>query len=56
MGIPPDKISFPHAPGRRDRYGRGFSPEQADLALATFLVKILMPGFRIAGGCNRDHT
>ena len=36
----PDKISFPHA-WSRDGHVAAFSPEQADLAFATFLLKIL---------------
>jgi hypothetical protein len=39
----PDQL--PARPGRRDRHRGGFPPEQADLAFATFLAKILMPAF-----------
>jgi hypothetical protein len=45
MGIPPDKISFPHALAAATDNIAAFPPEQADLALATFLLEILMPGF-----------
>ena len=44
-GIPPEKISFPHALAAATDTVAAFPPEQADLALATFLLKILMPGF-----------
>ena len=45
-GIPPDKISFPHAlAAATDSVVAGFSPQDLDLALATFLLKILDPGF-----------
>ena len=44
-GIPPDKISFPHALAAATDTIAAFPPDQADLALATFLLKILMPGF-----------
>jgi hypothetical protein len=44
-GIPPDKISFPHALAAAAATVAAFPPDQADLALATFLAKILMPGF-----------
>jgi hypothetical protein len=44
-GIPPDKISFPHALAAATDTVAAFPPDQADLALATFLAKILMPGF-----------
>lgn len=51
VGIPPDKISFPHAlAAATDSVSAGFPPHQADLALATFLLKILNPGF-----CVRDR-
>ena len=43
-GIPPDKISFPHALAAATSTVAAFPPEQAGLALATFLAKILMPG------------
>jgi hypothetical protein len=45
MGIPPDKISFPHALAAATDTIAAFPPDQADLALATFLLKVLMPGF-----------
>ena len=45
-GIPPDTISFPHAlAAATDSVTAGFPPHQADLALATFLLKILDPAF-----------
>ena len=45
-GIPPDKISFPHAlAAATDSVTAGFPPHELDLALATFLLKILDPGF-----------
>jgi hypothetical protein len=44
-GIPPDRISFPHALQAAAATVAAFPPDQLDLALATFLVKILMPGF-----------
>ena len=44
-GIPPDQISFPHALAAATDTIAAFPPDQADLALATFLAKILMPGF-----------
>ena len=45
-GIPPDKISFPHAlAAATDSVTAGFPPQDLDLALATFLLKILDPGF-----------
>jgi len=44
--IPPDTISFPHAlAAATDSVVAGFPPEDLDLALATFLIKILDPGF-----------
>ena len=45
-GIPPARISFPHAlAAATDTVPRLSPPDQLDLALATFLLKILMPGF-----------
>ena len=45
-GIRPEKISFPHAlAAATDSVTAGFPPHQADLALATFLLKILDPAF-----------
>jgi len=41
----PDKISFPHALAAATGTVAAFPPEQADLALATFLLKVLIPGF-----------
>jgi hypothetical protein len=45
MGIPPDRISFPHALQAATATVAAFPPDQLDLALATFLLKILTPGF-----------
>ena len=42
-GVPPDKISFPHALAAATDTVAAFSPEQADLAFATLLLKILAP-------------
>jgi hypothetical protein len=42
-GIPPAKISFPHALQAATDTVAAFPPDQADLALATFLLKILAP-------------
>jgi hypothetical protein len=44
-GIPPDKISFPHALAAATDTVAAFPPDQLDLALVAFLLKILMPGF-----------
>jgi hypothetical protein len=45
-GIPPEKISFPHALAAATALvTAGFPPQDLDLALATFLLKILDPGF-----------
>jgi hypothetical protein len=44
-GIPPDQVSFPHALAAATDTIAAFPPDRADLALATFLLKILMPGF-----------
>jgi len=45
-GIPPEKISFPHAlAAATDSVTAGFPPRDLDLAVATFLLKILDPGF-----------
>ena len=44
-GIPPARISFPHALAAATDTVAAFPPDQLDLALATFLLKILMPGF-----------
>jgi hypothetical protein len=43
-GIPPARISFPHALAAATDTVAAFPPDQADLALATFLLKILAPG------------
>ena len=44
-GIPPARISFPHALAAATDTVAAFPPDQQDQALATFLLKILMPGF-----------
>jgi hypothetical protein len=44
-GIPPARISFPHGLAAATYTVAAFPPDQLDLALATFLLKILMPGF-----------
>jgi hypothetical protein len=49
-GVPPGRISFPHALHAATSTVAAFPPDQADLALAAFLLKILMPGFFV-----RDH-
>ena len=53
-GIPPARISFPHAWPPRQTPSRLFTPDQADLALATFLLKILLPGFAVRGRPDRN--
>jgi hypothetical protein len=45
MGIPPGTHQLPARPASRGRHGRGFPPDELDLALAVFLLKILMPRF-----------
>jgi hypothetical protein len=46
IGIPPARISFPHAlAAATDTITADFPPHQLDLALATFLLKILIPDF-----------
>ena len=44
-GIPPDQISFPHALAAATATVAAFPPEQAGLAFATFLAKVLMAAF-----------
>ena len=46
-GIPPARISFPHALAAATDTVAAFPPDQLDHALATFLLKILMPGFSV---------
>jgi hypothetical protein len=47
-GIPPEKISFPHAlTAATDTITAGFPPHQRDLAVATFLLKIIDPRFLV---------
>ena len=46
VGIPPEQISFPHAlAAATDTVTAGFPPHEGDLALATFLLRILDPRF-----------
>ena len=54
-GIPPEKISFPHALLLRPpRSRRAFPPQDRDLALAAFLLKILDPGFFVRDRPDRS--
>jgi len=46
-GVPPAQISFPHALAAAKDSVAAFSPDQLELTVATFLLKILMPGFRV---------
>ncbi len=48
-GIPPEKISFRHALAtpRPTRSRRAFPPQDLDLALATFILKIIDPAFHV---------
>ena len=43
MGIPPSRISFPHALQAATDSVAAFPPDQLDLALAAFMLKILAP-------------
>jgi hypothetical protein len=52
-GVPPARISFPHALAAATDTVAAFSPDQRELALATFLLKILMPGFFVRGRPDR---
>ena len=52
-GIPPDKISFPHALAAATDTVAAFPPEHQDLAFATFLLKILDPGTFVRGRPDR---
>ena len=54
MGIPPETISFPHALQAATDTVAAFPPDQLDLALATFLLKILMPGFAVRDRPDRN--
>ena len=54
MGIPPERISFPHALQAATNASRLSPPDQLDLALATFLLKILMPGFAVRDRPDRN--
>ncbi len=46
-GIPPARISFPHALAAATDTVAAFPPDQLEHALATFLLKILMAGFYV---------
>ena len=46
-GVPPARISFPHALAAATDTVAAFPPDQQDHALATFQLKILMPGFSV---------
>ena len=46
-GHPPGQDQLPARPGRRDGHRRGFPPLTSQNTLATFLLKILMPGFLV---------
>ena len=52
-GMPPARISFPHALAAATDTVAAFPPDQLDHALATFLLKILMPGFFVRGRPGR---
>ncbi len=52
-GVPPARISFPHALAAATDTVAAFPPDQQDHALATFLLKILMPGFAARGRPGR---
>ena len=54
MGIPPARISFPHAWQPRRTPFRLSPPDQLDLALATFLLRILMPGSAVRDRPDRN--
>ena len=53
-GIPPAQISFPHALAAAKDSVAAFSPDRLELAVATFLLKILMPGFRVRDRPDRN--
>jgi hypothetical protein len=52
-GIPPEQISFRHALTAATDTVTAFPPCELDLALATFLLKILDPAFRVRHRPNR---
>jgi len=55
-GIPPDAISFPNALAAvADTVTAGFPPHQLDLALATFLLKILDPASLVRDRPHRTN-
>jgi hypothetical protein len=49
----PGNISFRHALAAATDTVAAFSPDRQDLALAAFLLKILMPGFFVRGRPDR---
>lgn len=54
VGIPPDRVSFPHALAAvTDTVSAAFPPHDLDLAVATFLLKILDPKFFVRDRPNR---
>jgi hypothetical protein len=53
-GIPPSRISFPHVLQAATGTVAAFPPDQQDLAFATFLLKILMPGFAVRDRPERN--
>jgi len=58
-GVPPARISFPHALAAVTETVAAFPPDQQDHALATSLLKILLPGFFVRGrpgGANPRKT
>jgi len=54
MGIPPSRISFPHALTAATDTVAAFPPEQPELALVTFLLKILAPGLAVRDRPERN--
>jgi hypothetical protein len=52
-GHPPGSDQLPARPGRATGTIAAFFPDQADLALATFLLKVLLPGFFTRGRPGR---
>jgi hypothetical protein len=53
-GVPPAQISFPHALAAAKDSVAAFPPDQPELAVAAFLLKILMPGFRVRDRPDRN--
>ena len=52
--MPPSRISFPRALAAATDSVAAFSPERPELALAAFLLKILLPGFTVRGRPDRS--